>query len=174
MALTAKQRRFVDEYLVDLNATAAARRAGYSPTSAPRLLATPAVAEAVTEAQATRAARLQLSQDDVVRELAAIAFTDLRDVAEWGNDPDEGEAQRPLLRLRPSSGLDARAAAAIESVKISDRGVAIRLHDKLRALELLGRHLGMFAPRLEVEHTGLDVLFERVWAEAQQRQSGAA
>jgi phage terminase small subunit len=69
-ALTPKQKSFVIEYLSDLNATGAARRAGYSQRTAneqgARLLAKPSVAEAVREAQKARGARLRITQDDVL------------------------------------------------------------------------------------------------------------
>ena len=71
--LTPKQRRFVDEYLVDLNATQAAVRAGYSARTAneqgARLLANVGIATAIQTAQEARSERLQLSQDDVLRGL---------------------------------------------------------------------------------------------------------
>lgn len=71
--LTPKQERFVEEYLVDLNASAAARRAGYSAKSAnrigPELLGKTCVSEAIEKAKAKRVARTGITQDDVVKEL---------------------------------------------------------------------------------------------------------
>ncbi len=73
MSLTAKQSRFVEEYLVDLNATAAAKRAGYSEKTAneqgAQLLAKLSIREAVAEAQATRSERTGITQDEVIRGL---------------------------------------------------------------------------------------------------------
>lgn len=84
MALTDKQRRFVDEYLIDLNATQAAVRAGYSENTARSIgsenFGKPAVAEAIAEAQRERAERTGVTADQVVRELARVAFSDLRKV----------------------------------------------------------------------------------------------
>src|SRR5215213_1985099 len=86
--LTARQARFVEEYLVDLNATQAAIRAGYSARTAneqaSRLLANVSVAAAISEALAARAERTQITADQVVEELAAIGFAKLGDYAEWG------------------------------------------------------------------------------------------
>jgi phage terminase small subunit len=85
--MTPRQRRFVEEYLVDLNATYAARRAGYSARSASttgyRLLQRSAVAAAVAEAQEKRAARTRVSADRVVTELAKVAFGDPRRLLSW-------------------------------------------------------------------------------------------
>ncbi len=73
--LTPRQTRFVDEYLIDLNATQAAIRAGYSAKNAdkigPELLGKTRVSAAIAEAQAKRSERVSVSQDDVVRGRAA-------------------------------------------------------------------------------------------------------
>lgn len=111
--LTEKQERFVTEYLVDLNAAAAARRAGYSDNSASeqgyQLLQKTSVRQAVQDAMHERELRTQVTQDKVVQELSAIAFRDASD----GSDTE------------------------------------LRYCNKLRALELLGKHLGMFTDRVE-------------------------
>lgn len=78
MALTPKQQRFVAEYTVDFNATAAAVRSGYSKKTAAqqgyKLLQMPALAAAIQEAQAVRGERTKITGDQVVSELAKIAF----------------------------------------------------------------------------------------------------
>jgi phage terminase small subunit len=162
--LPPKQQRFVDEYLVDLNATQAAIRAGYSARTAQEqssvLLSKPMVAEAVARAKAERSARLGLTADRVLMELAAIGFARMPDYAEWGD--------RNQMRLRPSVELDERQAAAIvqvveteKFVKSLDRGDtlwsrerSIKLHNKVSTLKLMGQHIGMFTDK--VEHTGKD------------------
>ena len=144
--LTARQQAFVSEYLVDLNAARAAVRAGYSQKSAgkygPQLLLNPAVAGEVRQAMAEREGRIKITQDHVVEELARVAFGDLRELADWG---PEG------LRLKASGKLTvAQAALVCEVAEGSGRGASgagvlrIKRHDKLKALELLGKHLGMF------------------------------
>lgn len=142
MALTPKQRRFVDEYLVDLNGTQAAVRAGYSRRTANRIasenLSKPDVQSAVAAAQRARAERTKLSQDRVIEELAAIAFSDIRKMFDVTG------------KLLPPHDLPDDVAAAVASLVIQTPhdvggvGVRVRLSDKLRALEMLGRHLGMF------------------------------
>src|SRR3954454_17194998 len=86
--LTAKQRQFINEYLIDLNATDAARRAGYSKRTAEQqgyqLLRKPAIANAIAEAQAERARRTKVTADQVVAELARIGFSNILDYMKIG------------------------------------------------------------------------------------------
>lgn len=107
--LTDRQARFCEEYLIDLNATQAAIRAGYSEKTANeqgvRLLANVSVQEKIAELKAERAKRTEMTQDSVIQELAAVARAEVK---------------------------------------------GVRAVDKLKALELLGKHLGMFVERYEV------------------------
>lgn len=106
--MTEKQERFIEEFLVDLNGAAAARRAGYSEKSAKQtaslLLKQAAVRQAVAHAKAERSQRTGIRQEQVLQELGGIAFAMASDAA----------------------------------------GAEVKLGSKLRALELLGKHLGMF------------------------------
>ena len=90
--LSPKQAAFVAEYLIDLNATRAAIRAGYSERTAGwtgcRLLRNAAVREAVEREQARRAERTGITADRVLAELANIAFADPRDLMEWGRNAE--------------------------------------------------------------------------------------
>ena len=175
MALTAKQQRFVEAYLVSLNAADAAREAGYSENTAKQigheLLGKPDVAAAIAEAQAVRADRMQISQDDVLRRVAAIAFADIGCFASWGEDGElvmvaSGDVERDALpALR-------EVRSTTSTVTFKDGGErtsvykAVKLHDPLRALELLGKHLGMFKEQIEVDHRGLADMFELVRRQA--------
>ncbi len=107
--LTDRQARFCEEYLIDLNATQAAIRAGYSEKTAneqgAQLLAKLSIQEKITELKAERAKRTEMTQDSVIQELAAVARAEIK---------------------------------------------GVRAVDKLKALELLGKHLGMFVERYEV------------------------
>lgn len=167
MALTAKQRRFVEEYLVDLNATQAAIRAGYSSKTAASIgeenLRKPDIAKAVQEAQEKRSKRTEITQDAVLRELAKIGFADIRKVVRWGNTTlqagvdDEGNPTTEVhhgLVLVSSDEIDDDTAAAIAEVSEGREGLKVKFHDKKGALVDIGRHLGMFKDR--VEHTGKD------------------
>lgn len=148
--LTEKQKRFVEEYLIDLNATQAAIRAGYSTDSARQIgtenLSKPSIRAYIDREMAERSRRTGISQDRVIRELARLAFVNANDVI----DIDEATLK---------SGASEDDTAAIASVKVKTiptkegEGVEreIRLTDKLKALELLGKHLGMFKDKLEIE-----------------------
>jgi phage terminase small subunit len=141
--MTPRQRRFVEEYLVDLNATQAAKRAGYTARSAKdhgyRLLKNSAVAAAVAKAQGRRAARTRVSADRVVTELAKVAFGDPRRLLSWGPDG---------VVLRDSSELTEAEAALVSEVSETRTAAGgtrkVKLHCKLSALNALGKHLGLF------------------------------
>jgi phage terminase small subunit len=150
--LTAKQMRFIEEYLVDLNAAHAAVRAGYSPRTAKVIggenLTKPDLRARIDAEIAKRSVRTGINQDRVVRELARIALVDPTKVL----DTENGGIQE---------GISEDDRAAIQSVRVkripTDVGEGIefetRLADKLKALELLGRHLGMFTDRMQVQVT---------------------
>lgn len=169
--LTAKQSRFVLEYLVDLNATQAANRAGYSAKTAEQqghqLLKHPSVAAAVAKAQEKRAARTEITQDMVLKELAKIGFADMRKLLKWyghfsGLDVDEAEETGEVkisvanfVELFNSDDLDDDIAAAVAEVsQTRDGSLKVKLHDKQAALVNIGRHLGMFKDKVEVHASG--------------------
>lgn len=138
--LSDKQKRFVSEYLVDLNATQAAIRAGYSKKTAQeqssRLLSNVMVQEEIQKRQEKLQCKLEISQERVLEELAAIAFangTDFVTVTATG-----------LLDIKPTSKVPKEKLPAIAGIKYNQLGIEIKLHDKVRALELLGKHLGVF------------------------------
>lgn len=166
MSLTPQQARFVEEYLVDLNATQAAIRAGYSEDTAysqgGRLLKHVEVGKAVADAMAERSVRTRVTQDRVLTELARIGFGDIRSVVVWRANTtetgDEDEDGVPKTRafneveLVPSEDIDHDAAAAIAEVSQGkDGSLKVKMHNKVAALQEMGRHLGI-AQRLE--HTG--------------------
>ena len=149
--MTPKQQRFVDEYLIDLNGTKAAIRAGYSPRGADvqavRLLGNASVASAVARAEAERSARTGITADRVLEELARLAFSDMGDFAEWGGAD---------VVLKQSSEVDTRCVLEVKETPMKSGGKAlgIKLHDKAAALKLAGQHVGLFTERHEV--TGKD------------------
>ncbi len=159
--LTARERRFVEEYLVDLNGTQAAIRAGYSAKTAKvqasRLLTKANVRAAITAAKQDRAERTQVTQDQVLAELKKLGFANMADYIEVQSD---GTAAIDLSKL------DRDQAAAITEVVVDEytegRGddarqvkrIRFKLADKRGALVDMGKHLGMFTDR--VEHTGKD------------------
>ena len=136
--LTAKQQRFVDEYLVDFNATQAALRAGYSKKTAAFIgaqnLKKLQIQTEIARRQRDLQKRTEVSQDRVVKELARIAFADAAVVCVTDFDKLTDDQR-----------------AAIQGVRPTNFGWEIKLCDKIKALELLGRHIGMFADKLEVK-----------------------
>ncbi len=152
MALNPKQERFCQEYLVDLNATRAAIRAGYSPRTANEIgaenLAKPSIADRVAQLMAERQERTEVTQDEVVRELAFIAFSDTRHI----EMDDHGR-----LQLAPDAPQHAmRAVQSVKHKKRVEKGGDVvheaeyRLWSKNDALKTLAQHLGML--REVVEH----------------------
>ena len=156
--LTAKQERFVSEYLIDLNATQAAIRAGYAKSGAGvegvRLLANAKVAEAVALGRAKQEQRAEIKADDVIRELVKIGFANMLDYITIGKDGD------PYVDL---SSLTREQAAAIGEVTVEDftdgrgedardvRRVKFKLADKRGALVDLGRHFALFTDKAVVD-----------------------
>lgn len=180
--LSAKQIRFANEYLVDLNATQAAIRAGY-PAKAARFvgyenLTKPHIAALISQLQAERAARLQVTQDDVLRHVAAVAYSDISTVIKV-------DASGRVI-VRNLEELPEHVRLCVESVKqvaveISDGDggttervqLSVKLHSKVKALELLMAHLGMNAPQKhehKVASTWADLMLEAELAGATGRE----
>jgi len=156
--LTAKQQMFVSEYLVDLNATQAAIRAGYSTKMAGKigyqLLEKTRIQEAIETAMKEREKRTQITADRVLQELARIAYSDMRRFSRWGPGG---------VKLKNSEELSDDEAACVAEVSetVTEYGGSIKfkLHDKLKALELAGRHLGLFKDKLELSgETGVRII----------------
>mgnify|MGYP004645101849 CR=1 FL=1 len=136
--MTDKQKRFCEEYMIDLNATQAAIRAGYSPKTANEQGAQNLVklSKYIDQLKAEQSRRTGVSADRVVRELAKIAFVNAGDLI----DPETASVKLDASR---------DDLAAVQSVKVKTFGEdglehEVKLADKLRALELLGKHLGVF------------------------------
>jgi phage terminase small subunit len=151
MKLTPKQAAFVREYLVDLNATAAATRAGYSERNAEsiayQLLQKTLVREAIAAAMEERSKRTEITADRVLQELARMAFFDARRL--FANDG----SPLPVTEMDEDT---ARAVIGLDVATIGNGEVGIgqvlklKLADKKGALELLGRHLGMWKDKTEL------------------------
>ena len=168
--LTKKQQAFVDEYLIDLNATQAAIRAGYkksefTDTNANKLLENTRISSEIEKAMAERSRRTGINQDRVIQELARIAFVNPRNVI----NPKDAS-------IRRNASED--DLACIQSVKVkrmdgeksSSIEREVKFNDKMKALELLGKHLGMFKDRLELsgmdeEKSKLDALLKQMQEE---------
>lgn len=155
MALRGKQQRFVDEYLVDRNATQAAIRAGYSAKTAYSIgeenLRKPEVKKAIEIGEAEIAERTKITQDMVMKELAKIGFSNMLD---YITITDGGDPVTDFTALTPDQ------AAAISEITVEEytegRGdearnvkrTKFKLSDKRSALVDMGKHLGMFKDHL--------------------------
>lgn len=170
--LTAKQQRFCDEYLIDLNATQAAIRAGYSPKTAEQLayqlLQKTSVQNHIAELQKKREERTEITQDSVLHELALIAFAKASDYARVvekdamvevdGNmvpvlDEDGNQVKYRTVEPILTDELTEDQKKAIAVIKKGRDGFEIKPYSKIQALELLGKHLGMFTEKVEVKNT---------------------
>ena len=144
--LTAKQSIFVDEYLVDGNATRAAKTAGYSEKTAKETgcenLTKPNVAAAIAKAQEARAQRTEITADKVLRELAKLGFSNMEDFA---SVDDKGSATLDLSDISRDQ-FAAVTELTTDSIGEITTRTKIKLADKRANLELLGKHLGMFKP----------------------------
>ena len=150
--LTQKERAFTEEYPIDLNATKAAIRAGYScrtaGSTASRLLQKHNIQTALQESFRLRSVRTEISQDMVLKELATIAFADMAVFATWGPSG---------VTLVASDELPEAATRAVAEVSEilteSGRNIKFKLFDKIRALELLAKHLGMLVEKVKIDTT---------------------
>lgn len=158
VALTPKQARFVQEYLLDLNQTQAAIRAGYSEKTAAeqasRLLTNVKVAEAIQAAMKARSERTQIDADWVLKRLARDATADLADlytehgtlkpVHEWPIAWRTGLVAG-IETVQERDGEDAEGNATVRKVKLLDR---------TKLVELIGKHVEVGAFKEKVEHSG--------------------
>lgn len=173
--LTDKQQRFVDEYLIDLNATQAAIRAGYNKKTARQIAAQNLsklnIQEEIEKQQKLQQRRTRITQDMVLRELAAIAFAKSSDYAQIVEKelPTEngGSVMGTVVQFTPTEELTEEQKKALQGIKEGKYGIEVAQCDKVKALELLGRHLGMFKDKVEVsgleqEKSKLDDLIKQM------------
>lgn len=151
--LNDRQLKFCDEYLLCLNLTQAAINAGYSPRSSPQmgeaLMKKHEVAEYIKKKMEKREKRVEVKQDRIIEELAKIAFSDMKNVATWGNGS---------VTFLDSEELSSDVTASISEISSSygenSSSMKVKLHDKLRALDMLGRHLNL---EMSKQKTSLDI-----------------
>ena len=157
--LTPKQERFCEEYLIDLNATQAAIRAGYSEKNAGKigfqLIEKTRIQAALKEAQAALSQRTQITQDRVLREYAKLGFFDPRKlfngdgspvpIQDLDDDTAAAIAGLDVLEVYEGTGADRVFTGYIKKYKIAN---------KIGALDSMAKHLGLFIDRQEI--TGPD------------------
>ena len=150
--MTPKQKRFADEYLIDINATQAAIRAGYSPKTTrqqgQRLLTKVDIQNYIKKRQKKLQERTEVTQERVVRELAKIAFADISDFIKWNNKKMILISSKKLKR--DDTAAVAEITETIKTGNTNENTRKIKLHDKVKALDLLGRHLGIYTDNLNI------------------------
>jgi phage terminase small subunit len=169
MALTDKQKLFADEYLIDLNATRA-YKAVYknikndetAAVNGNRLLRNAKVAEYINHRMEERSKRTEITQDFVLKELYEIAKakgTDFAKVVDepiisngaYVMDPDTGKIKTyKSVEVFPTDKIPEDKQKAIAGIRETKYGIDVSTYDKVKALELLGRHLGMFKDKVEL------------------------
>ena len=152
MALTAKQKIFANEYLIDLNATRAykvayprVKKDETARANSSRMLTNANVAVYVEKRMKDREKRTEITQDMVLKELAKIGFADVTDFVTI-----ENKGILRVVEVKPTDEMPRDKMGAIAGIKEGANGIEIKLNDKGKALELIGRHLGMFKDKLEV------------------------
>lgn len=149
--LTPKQKRFCEEYIVDLNATRAAKAAGFSGNRAGelgyQLLQKPTVRKEIERLMKARSLRTQITADRVLQELAILAYSDIKDFV----NIVEKDGQK-YADVKTTAEMNPLATRAISEIKQTKHGITIKLHNKPKALEDIGRHLGMWNDKLEITH----------------------
>lgn len=169
--MTNKQKAFVDEYLIDLNATRA-YKAVYknvksddaARASSSKLLTNANIKAYVEKRMKDREKRTEITQDKVLNELAQIAFANGSDFAKVVEKPltrEDGsiildsETEQPIyyktVEMALTDELPEEKKKAIAGIKMGKNGIEVATCDKIRALELLGRHLGMWNDKLKVD-----------------------
>jgi phage terminase small subunit len=156
--LTNKQLMFVTAYLIDLNATNAAMKAGYSKKTADvqgcRLLTNVKIQAEVQKHMDKRAAKFEISADSVLQELAKLAFANIQDIYdEAGQLKDIHTLPREVAAALQSTKVNLTEACAIQEVRMYDKGAN---------LERLGRHLKLFTDNVKLSGAVslLDILAE--------------
>ena len=170
--MTEKQKRFCDEYLIDLNATRAykvayqnvksdevARKAGS------RLLTNVDVTNYISERMEERQKRTEVTQDRVIQELAAIAFSKVTDYAAVKDD---------MVKIKDTDELTENQIRAISGIKEGKFGIELKLNDKEKALELLGRHLGMWNDKVDIKTPAIDDSMKEMEAYFEQRKASGS
>jgi len=138
----AKHERFCQEYLIDLNGYKAAKRAKYSEKTAKvqasQLLTILNIQARIAELQKERSKRTEISQDRVLKELACLGHSNIKDYVKHAADG--------FIQFKDIDNISEEDAKAIEAIKVNykEGRIEFKLHSKTKTLEMIGRHLGMF------------------------------
>ena len=154
--MTKKQKLFVDEYLKDLNATRAYKKVyknikneDTAATNGSRMLRNAKVMEEIQKRMDERSKRTEITQDKVLKEIAKLAFTDRTEIVSVGIREINNKRYQTVI-IKNFRELSEEQKACISGVKETKNGIEITFYNKEKALELLGRHLGMFNDKLQL------------------------
>lgn len=174
-SLSPKQQRFVAEYLVDLNATQAAIRAGYSRRTAeqqgPRLLGNAGVATAIQSGQAKKLDSLEFDAQRILQELGRLALVDMRSFFdEFGNF-------KAIKDLTPAQGAALASFEVIKKNAVAGDGAVDVIHkfkvwDKTKALDTLAKHFGLLIDRVQI--SGDEAMMQALMAGRQRAAAARA
>lgn len=145
--LTDKQRRFCEEYLVDLNATQAAIRAGYKEKNAYIIghenLRKPKIEEYLAKEREELSKKTKVTKERIIDELASIAFAKITDYAKIIDKPTQHENNVQDIEFTPTDKLTEDQKRSISSLKKTRDGIELKTHSKIEALKLLGEYFGI-------------------------------
>ena len=165
--LTDKQKLFAHEYLIDLNATKAAIRAGYSKKTADKigsqLLGKTRVKKAVDLAIKKRSQKLEITADQVLQEIAKSAFSNILDYVTVAKDGAAYVDLTKLTREQAAAISEITVDTFIDKTDVIDRDVKrirLKLNDKTKSLDQLGKHLKLFTDKVEVGGSLLETLVD--------------
>jgi phage terminase small subunit len=153
--MTEKQKLFIKEYLIDFNGAQAAIRAGYSKDTAriiaSELLTKLNIQDAVNKEIEKRNQRLEVKQDRVVHELAKIAFSSIDSYLDSEGNIDLSQIDNINSSMVKEVKSHKKMICGGENDRdILDESVSLKLHDKMKALELIGKHLGMYTDKVDL------------------------
>lgn len=175
--LNPKQLRFVDEYLVDMNATQAAIRAGYSAKTASSqgfdLLRKPEIVAALDAQRKQLAAATGITRDRIIRELASIAFADVRQLFN-ANGGMHSPVDLPDSLAPAIASIDLASFTPPGEDAVTEYTKKVKLWDKPRALERLLVHLGLDQDKAPAAQEGPDLAGIEAWAQALAKRHGVA
>ena len=170
--MTEKQKIFADEYLIDLNATRAYRKAypnckkdSSADAAARKLLGNTRIQKYISARMEERQKRTEVTQDRVLQELAYIAFARVTDYATVRND---------VVKIKNTDELTEEQMRAISGIKEGKFGIELKLNDKEKALELLGRHLGMWNDKLDIKTPAIDESIKEMEAYFEQQKASGS
>lgn len=154
MKLTNKQKRFCQEYMIDLNASQAAIRAGYCIKNARQIgsenLTKLDIQQEIQRLMDERSKKTEITAEDVLRELTKIGFSNICNFVEFGQQKAETQNNNSSHYIKIKSSIEVDGSM-ISEIRETKNGIVFKLHDKVKALELIGKHLGMFKGVPEIE-----------------------